>query len=402
MNIVFRYQENHDETAVFDYEGDHKMSQKVAEENMVLLKNDGILPLNEADNIVFIGKYATAPRYQGGGSSHVNSFKITSAVDSAAGMKNVSFAQGFNDEKDEIDEALVAEAVKAAKKAKVAVIFAGLPDSFESEGYDRKHMRMPDNQNYLIQEVVKVQPNTVVLLHNGSPVEMPWINDVKAILECYLGGQAVGAAQVNILFGKVNPSGKLAESFPRKLADNPAHLNFPGEGDIVEFKEGIFVGYRYYDYKETDLLFPFGFGLSYTTFAYSNMTVNKTSMKDTDTVTVTVDVTNTGKVAGKEIVQLYVADQESFVIRPKKELKGFEKIELAPGETKTVTFTLGKRAFAYWDIVLGDWHVESGEFDLLIGKSSHEIECQKTITVKSEQSIPLYLYSGFLVKGHDA
>ena len=388
LNIVFKYQENHDETAVFDYEGGHKMSQKVAQESMVLLKNDGILPLSETEDIVFIGKYATSPRYQGGGSSHVNSFKITSAVDSTAGMKNVSFAQGFNDEKDEIDEAMVAEAVEAAKKAKVAVIFAGLPDSFESEGYDRKHMRMPDNQNYLIQEVVKVQPNTVVLLHNGSPVEMPWIDDVKAILECYLGGQAVGTAQVNILFGKVNPSGKLAESFPRKLADNPAHLNFPGEGDIVEFKEGIFVGYRYYDYKETDLLFPFGFGLSYTTFAYSNMTVDKTSMKDTDTVLVTVDVTNTGKVAGKEIVQLYVADQVSFVIRPKKELKGFEKIELAPGETKTVTFTLGKRSFAYWNIELGDWHVESGEFDLLIGKSCREIECQKTITVESEQSIP--------------
>lgn len=388
LNIVLKYHKNHDETAVFDYEGDHKMSQKVAEDSMVLLKNDGILPLSESEDIVFIGKYAANPRYQGGGSSHVNSFKITSAVDAAAGMKNVSFVQGFNDEKDEIDEALVAEAVEAAKKAKVAVVFAGLPDSFESEGYDRKHMRMPDNQNRLISEVVKVQPNTVVLLHNGSPVEMPWLDNVKAILECYLGGQAVGAAQVNILFGKVNPSGKLAESFPRKLADNPAHLNFPGEGDKVEFKEGIFVGYRYYDYKETEVLFPFGFGLSYTIFGYSNMTVSKTSMKDTDTVSVTVDITNKGKTAGKEIVQLYVADKESFVIRPKKELKGFEKIELAPGETKTVTFTLGKSAFAYWNMELGGWHVESGEFDILIGKSSREIECQKTITVESEQSIP--------------
>ncbi len=389
LNIVYRYEENRDKTAVFDRDKDHEIARKVAEETIVLLKNDAILPLKENQEVVFIGKYAKAPRYQGGGSSHINSHKVTSAVEAAAGMSNVTFVQGFDDKEDKLDEALMAEAVEAAKKANVAVIFAGLPDSFESEGFDRSHMSMPNCQNELIKRVAEVQPNTVVVLHNGSPVEMPWVNEVKGILEAYLSGQAVGGACVDILFGKVNPSAKLPETFPIKLEDNPSYLYYFGEKDKVEYREGVFVGYRYYDTKKMEVLFPFGYGLSYTTFEYSNLTVSSESITDRDTVMVSVDVKNTGNVAGKEVVQLYVADKVSTVIRPVKELKEFAKVELQPGETKTVTFELGKRAFAYWSVELHDWHVESGEFELLIGKSSRDITLSKTIQVTGTVKLPI-------------
>lgn len=388
LNIVFRYEENRDKNAVFDKDKDHEMARKVAEETIVLLKNEGVLPLSDQQKVAFIGKYAEKPRYQGGGSSHINSHKITSALDAAEGMKNITYAQGFDDAEDKTDEKLLAEAVEAARNADVAVIFAGLPEKFESEGFDRKHMAMPNCQNELIEKVAAVQPNTVVVLHNGSPVEMPWVDQVKGVVEAYLGGQAVGGAVCDILFGKVNPSAKLPETFPIRLEDNPSYLSYIGEGDMVEYREGIFVGYRYYDKKKMDVLFPFGYGLSYTTFDYSNLTVDKEQMKDTDTLRVTVDVTNTGSVAGKEVVQLYVADRESTVIRPVKELRDFVKVELAPGETKTVTFTLDKRAFAYYSVRVHDWHVETGEFDIMIGKSSREIMLTKTVTVESTEKLP--------------
>ena len=388
LNIVFRYEEHRDKTAVFDRDKDHELARKVAQETIVLLKNEGVLPLEEKKQIAFIGKYVKKPRYQGGGSSHINSHKVTAAWDVIKDMPNISYAQGFVDDKDQTDEALLEEAVQTATKADIAVIFAGLPDSFESEGYDRTHMRMPDCQNELIAKVAAVQPNTVVVLHNGSPVEMPWADQVKGIVEAYLGGQAVGGAVCDILFGKVNPSGRLPETFPKKLEDNPSYLSYIGEGDMVEYREGIFVGYRYYDKKKMDVLFPFGYGLSYTAFDYSNLRVDKKKFKDTDTVTVTVDVTNTGKMAGKEVVQLYVADKESTVIRPEKELRDFAKVELMPGETKTVSFTLGKRAFAYYNTTIHDWHVETGEFVIQIGRSSRDIVLQETVTVESTVKIP--------------
>ncbi len=388
LNIVFRYEEHRDKTAVFDRDKDHELARKVAQETIVLLKNEGVLPLEEKKQIAFIGKYVKKPRYQGGGSSHINSHKVTAAWDVIKDMPNISYAQGFVDDKDQTDEALLEEAVQTAAKADVAVIFAGLPDSFESEGYDRTHMRMPDCQNELIAKVAAVQPNTIVVLHNGSPVEMPWADQVKGIVEAYLGGQAVGGAVCDILFGKVNPSGRLPETFPKKLEDNPSYLSYIGEGDMVEYREGIFVGYRYYDKKKMDVLFPFGYGLSYTAFDYSNLRVDKKKFKDTDTVMVTVDVTNTGKMAGKEVVQLYVADKESTVIRPEKELRDFAKVELMPGETKTVSFTLGKRAFAYYNTTIHDWHVETGEFAIQIGRSSRDIVLQETVTVESTVKIP--------------
>lgn len=390
LNIVFRYEENRDKTAVFDRDKDHEAARKVAEETIVLLKNDGLLPLSEDKKVAFIGKYAEKPRYQGGGSSHINSHKVTSALDAAVGNPNIVYAQGFIDEKDEVDGGLLAQAVEAAKAADVAVVFAGLPDAFESEGFDRSHMSMPECQNLLIEKVAQVQPNTVVVLHNGSPVEMPWITKVKAVLEAYLGGQAVGGAEYDILFGKVNPSGKLPETFPLKLEDNPSYLNFPGEKDRVEYREGIFVGYRYYDKKKMDVLFPFGHGLSYTTFGYSDLKLSADRVKDTEKVTVSVDVTNTGTLAGKEVVQLYVADEESTVIRPEKELREFAKVELQPGETKTVTFILDKRSFAYYNTEISDWHVESGSFWILIGRSSRDILQKACVYVESTVKLPVH------------
>ena len=391
LNIVYRFEETRDKSAVFDRDKDHEYAKKVAEETIVLLKNeDGLLPLPEKEEIAFIGKYARQPRFQGGGSSHINSHKVTGAWDVVKDWGSITFAEGYGDQEDVTDEALIAEAVEKAGKAKAAVIFAGLPDAFESEGFDRSHMGMPNCQNELINRVAAVQPNTIVVLHNGSPVEMPWADQVKGIVEAYLSGQAVGAAVVDILFGKVNPSAKLPETFPYKLEDNPSYLYYLGEGDKVEYREGVFVGYRYYDTKKMDVRFPFGYGLSYTTFAYSNLKLSAAQIKDTDTLTVSVDVTNTGSMAGKEVVQLYVSDVESTVIRPVKELKGFDKVNLQPGETKTVTFTLGKRAFAYWNTQIHDWHVESGEFRILVGKSSRDIQLEETVTVESTVKLPVH------------
>ncbi|EOS38365.1 hypothetical protein C808_02566 [Lachnospiraceae bacterium M18-1] len=394
LNVIFRYEENRDKTSVFEYERDHKIARQVEEECIVLLKNDdAVLPLSSDKKIAFIGKYVKEPRYQGGGSSHINSFKVESAWDASEFTQNVKrenlvFAKGFDDAEDKVDETLMAEAVQTAEKADVAVIFAGLPDNFESEGYDRKHMSMPDCQNKLIEAVAEVQPNTVVVLHNGAPVEMPWIGKVKAVLEAYLGGQAVGGAVLNVLYGNTNPSGHLAETFPIRLHDTPCYLNYGGEHDKSVYSEGVFVGYRYYASKDMKVLFPFGYGLSYTTFAFRNLTVEKERIKESEELTVNVDVTNTGVCTGKEVIQLYVAPKEGTIIRPVRELKGFEKVELVPGETKTVQFVLDSRSYAYWNTEIHDWHVESGEYEIQIGRNAQDIVLSKTVYVESETMIP--------------
>lgn len=390
LNIVFEYVDNRKEQPL-TLEKDHEFAQHVAEESIVLLKNEAVLPLEEQENVAFIGGFVKNPRYQGGGSSHVNSFKVTSAWDALEEKKNVTYAEGFSSEKDEYDEKLAAEAIETAKKADKAIIFAGLPESFESEGYDRKHMHLPECQNKLIEEIVKVQPNTIVVLHNGAAVEMPWLKSVKGLVEAYLGGQAVGQALVNILYGAVNPSGKLAETLPIKLEDNPSYLNF-GDGVKVEYHEGIFVGYRYYEKKKMDVAFPFGHGLSYTTFEYSNLRTDKDTMTEGETIQVSIDVTNIGDRAGKEIVQLYVSDLTNAARRPEKELKGFEKVALNPGETKTVIFTVDKRSLAWYNTEIQDWYAASGAYELLIAASSQDVRLTKTIQWKSTQVLPLHLH----------
>ena len=270
----------------------------------------------------------------------------------------------------------------------MAVIFAGLPDSSESEFYDRTHMKLPNCQNELIKQVAAVQPNTVVVLHNGSPVEMPWVDEVPAILEMYLGGQAVGEATVDLLFGVVNPSGKLAETFPIRLEDNPSYLSYKVVDNKIYYDEKVFVGYRYYDTKEIPVLFPFGHGCSYTTFEYSHLVVNQDHIRDDESLIVSVDITNTGKVFGKEVVQLYVQDLTETAIRPVKELRQFEKVALQPGETQTISFTLTKRDFAYYHTGISDWYVPTGQYRILIAKSSRDIKLEETITVTSTIELP--------------
>ncbi|MCU4766771.1 glycoside hydrolase family 3 C-terminal domain-containing protein [Bacillus toyonensis] len=388
LYIIFKAYDNQLENATYSKDTHHQLAREVASESMVMLQNeDSILPLKKEGTVAVIGEFAKQPRYQGGGSSHINPTKLESIfeeLEMVSGEKtNILFAQGYDLASDDVDENLINEAKKIAESADTAVLFVGLPDRYESEGFDRKHLQMPENHVLLIEAIAEVQSNIVVVLSNGAPIEMPWIGKVKGILEGYLGGQALGGAIADLLFGDANPSGKLAETFPEVLSDNPSYLNFPGEGDKVEYKEGVFVGYRYYEAKNIEPLFPFGFGLSYTNFEYSKLSISKNEIKDTDTVSVLVNVKNTGSIAGKEIVQLYIKDVESSMIRPEKELKGFEKVELQPGEEKTVSFTLNKRSFAYYNVELKDWHVETGEFEILVGKSSREIVLQDNIFVQS-------------------
>lgn len=366
-----------------------RLSAELEQECAVLLKNEGkILPLEKDASVAFIGEFAKQPRYQGAGSSFINVPHPVGALE-AAGKHNVTYAQGFRANETDSDEALLSEAVDAAKKADSAVIFAGLPNSFETEGIDRKTLAMPQNQNRLIEAVAAVQPNTTVVLHTGSPVELPWLDKVAAVLCVYLGGANVGTATVSLLFGDAVPSGKLAETWPLKLEDTPSYLNFPGVEGVVEYHEGVYVGYRYYDKKKMDVLFPFGYGLSYTNFEYSNLALDKDKIQDTDSLTVTCRVKNTGRVAGKEAVQLYVQDVESAVGCPIRELKGFEKISLVPGEEKTVTFMLDKRAFAYYETRLHDWYVETGAFLIAVGASSRDIRLQASVHVESTKELPI-------------
>jgi beta-glucosidase len=279
---------------------------------------------------------------------------------------------------------MIAEAVALAKRSDVAVIIAGLNGDWESEGFDRADMKLPGQQNELIRRVVAANPNTIVVLNVGSPVEMPWADEVPAILQLWYDSQEQGNALADVLFGDVNPSGKLPTTFPVRLQDNPAYINYPGENGKVRYGEGIFVGYRYYDKKEVTPLFPFGHGLSYTTFKYGNLKISEKAITPNQALQVKVDVTNTGKVYGKEVVQLYVRDLQSTFARPEKELKAFEKVGLNPGETKTVTFTLDREAFWYFNVVKNTWDIEAGEFEILVGASSRDIRLSGPVTLNPE------------------
>lgn len=374
LTTIFRYADSDIQKPVFDREKHHRLSVEIEKECAVLLKNDGALPLRQTESVAFIGEFAKAPRYQGGGSSHINASRVVSAID-AAKEKNIHilYAKGFSTAEDIADEALYTEALQLAKQADKVIIFAGLPDLFESEGYDREHMRLPDCQNTLIERIASEHKNVTVVLHNGSPVELPWADKVNAILEMYLGGQGVGEATVSLLYGEANPCGRLPESFPMKLSDTPAYLNFPGYKGKVQYAEGVYVGYRYYDTKQMSVRFPFGHGLSYTKFAYSSPAVSKTAFQEDESIEVSVTVENTGSCFGKEVVQLYVRDKTNSVSRPDKELKGFQKIGLQPGESKTVTFKIDAQSLSYYDTDLHSWYAQSGEYDLIIARSAQDI-----------------------------
>ena len=378
----------------FDIDAHHNLASMVAAEGMVLLKNDGILPLRNPQKIAVIGSAAKNAYFQGGGSSHINPTKVAVPLDelkNLAGNATITYSEGYPAD-NSYQQALINEAAAAAQAAEVALLYIALPALKESEGYDRADIDLTTQQVALIKAVSAVQPKTVVILNNGSAVAMTeWIGKAAAVLEAWMMGQAGGKAIAEVLYGKVNPSGKLAETFPLNLPDTPAFINYPGENGQVRYGEGIFIGYRYYDAKEMPVLFPFGFGLSYTTFAYSSCRVSANKFKDVDGLTVSVDVTNKGKVAGKEIVQVYVHDRQSRLVRPPKELKGFAKVELQPGETKTVSIPLDFRSFAYYHPAYTRWITEDGEFDILIGASSADIRFTETVTLESSLRLPCIL-----------
>ncbi len=383
-------------TYTYDSDAHHQLAREIAAQCMVLMKNDNnVLPLKKDAKIALIGEMAHTPRYQGAGSSLINPIKLDCAYSTMKEMGvNFTFSKGYELKKCKEKKAmeLILDARAKAKEADVAVVFVGLTDEYETEGADRHHLSIPPMHNILVEEVLKVNPNTVVVLSGGAAVEMPWANKVPAILNMFLTGQAGGSAVCDILFGDVNPSGKLSETYPLALEDNSSYNYFPGTTVSVEHREGVYVGYKYYDTANKEVAFPFGFGLSYTTFEYSDIKVSADSIKDTDTVTVSFKVKNTGDVDGAEVAQLYVNDVESTIYRPVKELRGFKKVFLKAGEEKEVEITLDKRAFAYYNVNINDWHVESGEFKILVGASSRDIKLETTINVEStvEAIVPDY------------
>ncbi len=373
---------------------DQPLARKIAAQSMVLLKNNGILPLAKDKKVAVIGDMAQNPRYQGAGSSQINPTQLDNALDElkAAGY-DVEFAQGYerSEKKAKKNAAHIEEAVKAASNCETAIVFIGLTEEYESEGYDRTHMCLPEAQNTLVEEILKVNKNVIIVLAGGSPVEMPWNDRVSAVLNSYLGGQAGAGAAADIISGKVNPCGKLAETYPMCYGCTPAKENFPGNPATVEFRESIYIGYRYYDKINKKVRYPFGFGLSYTTFEYSGLKLDKSEMTDNDTLTVSFKVKNTGSVAGFETAQIYVSDKESTVFRPVKELKAFKKIWLEAGEEKEISVELSKRAFAFFNVNTNDWCVESGEFEILVGASSADIKLNAAVTVTApEADIPDY------------
>ncbi|MGN0525021.1 glycoside hydrolase family 3 C-terminal domain-containing protein, partial [Eubacterium sp.] len=393
VDLILKSKPALEKTHTYDKKAHHKIAQKIAEGSMVLLKNDdNILPLQAGQKVAVIGEMAKAPRFQGAGSSVINPTMLSNAYDELVALGvDVTYAQGYyksagskKEQKTRMTEAqLTAQAVEAAKNADVAVVFAGLTEDFEGEGYDRETINMPPNHNKLISDVAAANPNTVVVLAGGSVVLMPWLEEVKGLLNSGLGGQAGGAAVANILTGKVNPSGKTSETYPVSFEANPTFGNYPGGPVTSEHKESVYIGYRYYDAANEDVVFPFGYGLSYTTFEYSDIKLSADSIKDTDTLTVSFKVKNTGSLGGAEIAQVYVADKESTIYRPVKELKGYKKVFLDAGEEKEVSVELSKRAFAFYNVKIGDWCVESGDFDIMVAASSRDVKLTATVNVEA-------------------
>ena len=358
----------------FDADAHHALARRAAAESTVLLQNDGILPLAADTKVAILGDFAETPRYQGAGSSAVNSLKVDTVLENLAqsGLQVLGFASGF-DRRGRADAAKEAEAVALAKQADVAVLFLGLDEIKESEGLDRTDMKLADNQIALLKAVQQANPNTVVVLNAGSSLETPWLTHCRAVVYGALGGQAGAGAVLDVLTGKLNPCGKLAETWANRYEDTPAKDNFAGAGRTVQYREGLYVGYRYYQTAGVPVAFPFGHGLSYTSFAYSDLTASADG--------VTLTVTNTGTRAGMEIVQLYVAKPDAKIFRPAQELKGFAKVPLRPGESRTVVIPLDDKAFRYWNTQSNRWEVEGGQDELRIGASSADIRLTAAVEV---------------------
>lgn len=367
----------------YDRAAHHDLAGRAARESAVLLRRGSALPLTEGAKLAVIGDFARRPRYQGAGSSKINPTQLTSLC-GALDERGVqyTYAQGFEAEGG-VDEALIAQAVQAARGADMAVVMLGLPDSFESEGFDRAHMDLPENQNRLMEELLKTGIPIVAVLSTGSAVRLPWREQVDSILLMYLGGQNGGSAAADLLLGRANPCGKLAETWPLSVEDTPCH-GFFGNGGNVEYRESVYVGYRYYDKARKEVAYPFGHGLSYTDFAYTELALSAPELAEGAGLTARVTVKNTGALAGKEVVQLYVAPPTDGMFRPVRELRAYAKVELAPGESKTVELTLDRRAFAYYDTQGKGWRVDSGTYTVEAGSSSRDIRLTRTVKVRGE------------------
>ena len=365
----------------FDKEEHHNFARKVSSESIVLLKNqNNILPLNKNQKIALVGEFAKKPRYQGSGSSLINPLNLTNAYDAFVEElgDNLIYVPGYSVKNETIDMDLEKEAIEIASKADIVLIMVGLTDIFESEGFDRLHLNIPNNHNHLINEILKVNKNVIISLANGSPVLMPWKDKVKGIIEQYLGGEASGQALADVVFGRVNPSGKLAETFPNSLEEFPSNNNFPGKPRQVIYSEGLYVGYRYYDTAKVKPLYPFGYGLSYTTFEYSNLNLEATKKE----LKVKFKIKNTGKFEGKEIAQIYISLPDSKIYRPLQELKGYKKVSLKPVESKEIEVNIPLSSLEVY--YKEGFKLESGIYIVKIGKSSENIVLQKKIEINSK------------------
>lgn len=388
LTVIFKSIENIKDEYAVNYEEHNKLAQDIAEEAIVLLKNeDNILPIESNKKLLVIGDMAKTPRFQGTGSAITNPEKVYNTYNVLKDL-NIEFEyeQGYGRTLSAKDRMLLKRACDKAKTSDIVIIYAGLTENYEAEGMDRINIDIPKNQVKLIESVSKVNKNVIVVLSSGSSISMPWHNSVKAIVHGYLGGQAGATAMVNILLGKANPSGKLSESYPYRLEDTPSYKNFPGSELNVEYKEGIYVGYRYYDKTKKDVLFPFGYGLSYTEFEYSNIQIdnNEIDIDDDSKINIRFKIKNIGNRAGAEIAQVYVSQENPVIFKAEKELKGFEKVYLEPNEEKEVNIILDKRSFAYYNVEKKDWAVESGKYNILIGKSSRDIVLSEKIEINSD------------------
>ncbi len=392
--VVRRCQENlEQDPAPIEVEAHHALARRVAEQCVVLLANDGVLPLARETKVAVIGEFARTPRYQGAGSSRVNPTKLVGALDAITELlgHEVAFAPGFTTAPGQtLPDTAHDDAVAAARQAEVVLAFLGLGEDQESEGYDRTTMDLPAEQLALLDDILAVNPNVVVVLSNGASVLLPFADRVRAVVEGWLLGQAGGPALADVLYGLVNPSGKIAETIPRRLQDVPSYLDFPGDRSGVRYGEGLFVGYRGYDARETAVAFPFGHGLSYTSFAYSDLGVAVTDQG----MTVEATVANTGRRAGREVVQVYLSVPGSSVVRAPRELKGFAGVELAPGESRRVRIEVAREDLTFWSVADQAWLLESGDYLVSVGSSSRDLRLAATVAVTGDEPVrPLTMSS---------
>lgn len=385
LNLIFTTNNAIETSKVkFDKDNHHNFAQHIAEESIVLLKNEeNSLPIRKGKKVAVIGDFAKEARYQGAGSSVVNPTKLDNTLDSLkeSGIESIGYESGF-ERYGKKNKKLIDKACVLAKEADVVLLYMGLDEVTEAEGLDRQNMKIPQNQIDLLNEVYKVNKNIIVVLSCGSVVEMPWIDKVKGLLHSYLSGQAGAKAILRVLSGEVNPSGKLAETYPEKYEDTPSYKYFPGKEVSVEYREGPYIGYRYFDTVNKDVLFPFGYGLSYTSFKYSNIKVTKEGVK--------FNIENTGDTIGKETAQLYIGCKSKEIYRPKKELKGFVKVSLNPGEVKEVSILFDDKTFRYFNVKTNSWEVESAEYEVMIGASSIDIRLTDTIYIEGTEAVSSY------------